>query len=161
MKRVTGSKNIGLIERVNPMKNKWHVRWDEKEVNETNASYMEEEFDHKPTIDEIRAVITGWHNEEIDQKILSGFRWRDMPVWLSSENQFNFKAAFDLAYQTSGETLPVTFKFGTDDEPVYHVFETLDEMQEFYMASIAYMQQVLNEGWKKKGAVNWGAYILE
>ena len=40
-----------------------------------------------------------------------------MPVWLSSENQFNYKAAYDLAVQTGGATLPVTFKFGTDEVP--------------------------------------------
>ena len=41
-------------------------------------------------------------NDERDEKIVSGFVWRDMQVWLSSENQFNYKAAYDLAVQTKG-----------------------------------------------------------
>jgi hypothetical protein len=40
-----------------------------------------------------------------------------MPVWLSTENQFNYKAAFDLATQTGGKSLPVTFKFGSTNNP--------------------------------------------
>ena len=53
----------------------------------------------------------------------------DAPVWLSTENQYNYKAAYDLAVQTGGETLPVTFKFGSDEQPEYHTFEKLDESE--------------------------------
>lgn len=73
-----------------------------------------------------------------------------MPIWLSTENQFNYKAAYDLAVQTNGASLPVKFKFGTDEAPIYHTFNELEELQEFYMSSIAFVQQVLDDGWNEK-----------
>ena len=30
-----------------------------------------------------------------------------MNIWLSSENQFNYKVAYDLALQTNGANLPI------------------------------------------------------
>ena len=84
-----------------------------REREDGSADYMEENILGKPSREIIRTVILGWYNEEIDREILSGFVYEGMPVWLSSENQFNYKAAHDLAVQNGGATLPVTFKFGT------------------------------------------------
>ncbi len=161
MKKEFGSKTIGLIECINPMKNKWKLRWNVQEVDENNVSYEETDFDHKPLIEEIKKVILDWHNQEIDKKILSSFVWNDMPVWLSSENQFNFKAAYDLAFQTEGATLPVEFKLGTDEEPVFHTFYNMDDFGDFYMKSLAYIQSVLNAGWRIKKSVDWTLYMVD
>ena len=38
--------------------------------------------------------------------------WNNKRIWLSSENQFNYKVAYDLALQTNGANLPIIFKFG-------------------------------------------------
>ena len=84
-----------------------------------------------------------------------------MPVWLSAENQFNYKSAYDLAVQTAGATLPVTFKFGTDEQPQYRKFTTLDELTDFYSKAMAYIQTTLAEGWKEKDAIDWAAYGKE
>lgn len=93
-------------------------------------------------------------NERTDVRILSGFRWNGIAVWLSSENQFNYKAAYDLAQQTGGASLPVTFKFGTDDAPVYHTFEALKDLRDFYTAALAFVQRCLSEGWAEKDTIN-------
>ena len=122
MKRVEGTSGIRLIECVSPARNRWRIRWDVQEREDGSASYMEEGFIGKPGPDTIKSVITGWYNDQTDREILSGFVYEDMPVWLSSENQFNYKAAYDLAVQTGGAMLPVTFKFGTDEEPQYRTF---------------------------------------
>ena len=79
-------------------------------------------------------------------------------MWLSTENQFNYKTAYDLAIQTNGATLPVTFKFGTDDNPIFHKFSNMEEFTEFYTASALFIQQTLQEGWDKKYNINWSAY---
>ena len=113
MKRVEGSSGISLLECVNPVKDKWRVRWDvQHNEQDDSVSYMEEEFPYKPDGEEIR----------------SGFTYNGIPVWLSQENQFNYKSAYDLAVQTDGTSLPVRFKFGTDDEPVYYEFNTWDNL---------------------------------
>lgn len=149
MKRVDGNPNISLIECTNPVKGLWRIRWD-VQTNEDATSYMEEEFDHKPTPEEVKSIVLPYYNREIESSILSGMEYEGVMVWLSTENQFNYKAAYDLAVQTEGQSLPVTFKFGTDDEPKYLEFTTLEELSDFYRKSISYVLTTLQEGWKKK-----------
>ena len=91
MKRVEGTSGIKLIECVSPARNRWRIRWDVQEREDGSASYMEEGFVGRPHMDTIKSVITDWCNEQIDREILSGFLYEGMPVWLSSENQFNYK----------------------------------------------------------------------
>ena len=107
MKRVEGCADVKLMECVSPAKDKWRIRWDIQSQSDGSANYMEAEFCHKPSEEEIKQTIVGWFNSEVDATILSGFEWNGMKVWLSSENQFNYKAAYDLAVQTAGQTLPV------------------------------------------------------
>ena len=113
-------------------------------------------FDHKPTVQEIRDVIIAQINANTDEKILTGFVWQDKKVWLSTENKFNFKAAYDLAVQTGGVTLPVKFKLGEDSSglPIYHTFTELSEFTDFYTKAIAYVNQTLNEGWVEKDSID-------
>lgn len=129
------------------------------ESSETGWEYRHI-FDHKPTLPEVKTVIISAINAATDDKILRGFVWRDEPVWLSTENQFNYKAAYDLAVQTNGASLPVKFKFGTDNAPAYHTFDNIDELRDFYSRAVAHVQQALDAGWEEKDNVNWGSFEL-
>lgn len=162
MQRVQGNKEVALLECTSPKRNKWRIRWDVQTTDDSSeASYMEEEFNHKPTEEEIRSVVMKWYNEQIDQTILAGFTFEDTPVWLSTENQFNYKSAYDLAIQTDGATLPVTFKLGTDNAPAYRTFATIDDLKAFYTAAVSHIQQTLADGWKAKDAFDLGKYKVE
>lgn len=123
-------------------------------------------------------------NHRTDEKILSGFVWtcqkgedkdKVFNVWLSTENQFNFKAAYDLAVQTQGQSLPVKFKMGEKEvesesegeEPsggqkekvaVYHTFEDMEDFTDFYVKTIAYINQCLNDGWAEKDSFDFTPY---
>lgn len=156
--RVQGSAGVSLIEQVNPVKDKWRIRWDVQQGDDGSATYWEAEFDHKPTEAEIKTTVVGSINDETDSSILSGFTYDSALVWLSQENQFNYKAAYDLAVQTDGKTLPVTFKFGTDDVPVYHEFDTLDELADFYTKAMQHIQDTLAAGWKRKDSFSVSDY---
>lgn len=168
---VHGTKNVDLFECTNPQLNKWRVRWnvqpdnsqENEKINEDLVTYNEVEFLYKPSIDEIKKLIFNWYNNIIDSKILSDFIWEyngvSYPVWLSSENQFNYKAIYDLAIQTNGKNLPVMFKFGTVEEPVYYTFNTLDELNDFYLKSTKFIQQTLENGWKEKDLFDFSPYI--
>lgn len=118
-------------------------------------------YDHKPTVAEIKNDVETLINGETEKKILSGFEWRGIKVWLSLENQINFKAAYDLAVQTDGETLPKKLKLGEDDEgrPMYHLFESVSEFTEFYKSAVEYIEKTIQEGWEQKDGVNYGEYI--
>lgn len=161
MIRVQGNPGVALLECTNPIKNKWRIRWDVQTDSDGNTSYMEQEFKHKPSDDEIRSTIVSWYNEQTDTTILSGFSYDDTPVWLSTENQMNYKAAYDLAVQTDGATLPVTFKFGTDTEPSYRTFDKLDELTDFYTKALKFIQSTLKDGWEKKDAFKLEDYHMD
>lgn len=162
MKRVEGNSNMSLIECTNPMRGLWRIRWDKQPLENGEASYMEAEFPCKPTADEIQATIINWYNAQTDDNILSGFKFEGKTVWLSSENQFNYKAAYDLAVQTQGATLPVMFKFGAEDNtPIYHTFNTLEEFTAFYTQAMAHIQHTLANGWSKKDSFNMEDYMLD
>lgn len=124
----------------------------DSEDDESGYNYRET-FDHKPSTEEIVKVIKEQVNADVDAKILTGFVWRDMPVWLSTENQFNYKAAYDVAIQTNGASLPKKFKFGTDDKPEYFVFDTLEVFSDFYLKAMAFVDSTLGDGWDLKDSI--------
>ena len=166
MKRVQGSGL--LVECVNPRLQKYVIRWDvqpyyrtdEKsgEEKQEGYDYYEKWIAYKPSIEEVKGIVLDGMNADIDKKILEGFVWKGMAVWLSSENQFNYKAAYDLAMMSQGQNLPSTFKFGTTENPVYHTFETLEDISDFYLSAMTYINQCLAEGWAAKDAVDWSVY---
>lgn len=158
MRRVEGTSDVRLVECVNPVKGKWRIRWDVQPGEDGAATYMEEEFQHKPTVEEIRKTIVGWYNRQTDEAILSGFEYDGNMVWLSSENQFDYKAEHDLAVQTGGATLPVTFKLGTDEQPVYKTFDNLGQLTEFYRQTVLYIRETLAAGRKRKDALDMSLY---
>lgn len=160
--------------------NNYYIKWDyqpsvdtvyqinettgEEEIIEQNTDYatwMIEIFHHKPTLNQIKNMILNWHNEQVDINILQGFTWNNMPIWLSTENQFNYKAAYDLAVQTNGANLPIIFKFGTTEKPVYHTFETLEDLSNFYISAMTYINNTLAEGWRKKDSIDWNDYKID
>lgn len=112
-------------------------------------------YDHKPTVSELKAETGELVNAETDRKIKEGFKWDGKAVWLSQENQFNYKAAYDLAVQTEGKNLPVTFKFGTEENPQYQTFEGMDSLEDFYTKAIAHIQSCLAAGWAEKDGTDW------
>lgn len=113
---------------------------------------------YKPTLESLKSILLALENARIDQEIISGYVWEGKEVWLSSENQFNYKASYDLAIQTSGKSLPVTFKFGSTSSPVYHTFETVQELTSFYTGAMEYINNTLSRGWARKDTIDWGAY---
>lgn len=161
MRRVQGNPDVALLECTNPIRNKWRVRWDVTTNEDGSASYMEQEFRYRPSADEIKSLISGWINQQTDEKILSGFVYDGCAVWLSTENQFNYKAAYDIAVQFGGDTLPVTFKFGSDAEPRYRTFTSLDELSDFYLKAMTHIQQTLAAGWAAKDAINLNLYTAD
>lgn len=135
-----------------------------EEYDETTALWYEvyfyKKYNPEPTLDQIKDAIKGDINARTDERILSGFMWRNIPVWLSEENQMNFKAAYDLAFQSGGATLPVTFKLGEDGqgEPIYYEFTAMDDFTDFYTKAVAYIQQCLSDGWAEKDSIDWSVY---
>ena len=140
-------------------RNKWELIYGYGTDGVSGWTYRER-FTRKPTMEEIKEIIIAQINRNVEEKILCGLVWKDMPIWLSTENQFNYKSAYDCARDTAGQSLPVKFKFGTDEEPVYYTFTTFEELQEFYMTSLQFVQQVLDEGWAEKDGLDLSVFTL-
>lgn len=130
----------------------------DKEHEEDEQGYnWRKYYDHKPTSEELREDIDTLVNAIVDERIIDGFTWKDIPVYLSQENQLNFKAAYDLAMQTGGKNLPIKFKLGEDEDsnPQYHTFTDLVEFTDFYTKAVEHIIATLNEGWKAKDSINY------
>lgn len=118
------------------------------------------------TLDLVKTVIIGDINSRTDANIVSGLVWTPqaggdpIPVWLSQENQFNFKSAYDLAVQKQGATLPVTFKMGEQEDgtPIYHTFADMADAEDFYLQAVAHINRCLSDGWQEKDGIDWAPY---
>ena len=155
------------IEVFNKIKGSYIVRYDYNYIESTEENpqgqwtYEESIFDNKPTFEDLKEMITSYYNKKCDQEIIQGFYFEEYEVWLTTENQFNYKVAWDLAFQTNGANLPSTFKFGTNEKPIYRVFETVSDLQDFYVKSITYIENVLKKYWLIKDGIEWDKYIIE
>ena len=153
MKHAEGGRNPEPIVCLNPVKGLWRVRLAITET-ENGAEWMEHDFDHRPTADEVRSLFVELVNERVQQSILTGMTYEGQPVWLSEENQLNFRSA---------PTVPVRFKLGEnpDGTPVYHTFTTQKELTAFNKAVADHIAACLNEGWNEKDAFDVEPYLRE
>ena len=166
MNRSEGVKGTPLVECINHHIGKYRFRWGVESiiVNEPEdyerVSFYETDLilSYKPRLSDVKSAILEAINADVDERIVSGFTWKGMAVWLSSENQFNYKAAYDLTLQSGGQTLPVLFKFGNTDEPIYYNFETVEELSDFYIGAMKHISDTLAEGWKEKDSIDWSLY---
>lgn len=160
---------------INRAKNLWQLIWGCQEVQDEESEdvsyeYNEVVFDHKPTLQEIKDVILGEIDTQTDAKILCGYEWtvlhgpdegKTVKVWLSDENQRNFKAMHDAAVMYPQEAdWPIEYKVSeTEDKtPINEYFDNIQELAAFYLGGIGYIDRCLKEGWQRKDAIDWEPY---
>ena len=132
------------------------------EDSELGGYNWRKNYNHVPTLEELKTDIHNLINEETDMKIATGYKWNDVPVYLSMENQINFKVAYDLCVQM-GAILGGALKFKlTEDEngePIYYTFTSVEELSKFYTGAVTFINETLNEGWAKKDGVDRDALL--
>lgn len=158
MEKINGSPDVQLLECTNPVRGYWRIRFDVQTKDDGSADYYEHRFFAKPTLEVIKSVITEFINEQTNATILSGLKYENQLVWLSAENQANYKAAYDLAVQTQGESLPYKVKLGSEDAPVYREFTSLQDFKLFYLSVQKHINDTINDGWKRKDDIDWSKY---
>ena len=138
---------------------RWEVFYGFGKDGDTGYNYRQT-LEYKPTVNEVKQLIIDTIDANTDEKILNGFVWNGIQVYLSAEKQFDFKAVFDLNTQKNGAFLPVKFKLGEDAEgnAVYHTFTDMEELTDFYTSAVAYINQCLNEGWAEKDNLDMKPY---
>lgn len=123
----------------------------DRENDETGYNFRQR-FSHKPTAEECVEIVREAINCKTQERILRDLRWKGMQIWLSKDNQLNYKTAYDLAVESLGG--PVRFKFGTDEAPQYHEFADLEELRDFHLAWTSHIAASLADGWAEKDAVD-------
>lgn len=162
---VNGHKGTPEMECLNIYTDKWVVRWGFKdsigdESMKNQITYLEKVFVGKPSLVDIQKTITAHYNNLCSNEILRGLMYEDSVVWLSTENQFNYKSVFDFAVQSGGENLPVRFKFGNVENQNYRVFTTIEDLKEFVGVVIEHINDTINKYWVIKDNIDWSKYDI-
>jgi len=166
MTRHSGDKSLPVVECTDSKLQKYRVRtdlrpdYDEETEEQRGVTFIETEFPYKPSMDEVKEFVFAVIDAQTDAKILNGYPFtpdgaeEPIIVWLSKENQTNFSEAHRL------QIVPVKFKLNetADKQPVYHVFETFEELDRFYSGGVVYINQCLQEGWAKKDNFDFTPY---
>ena len=130
------------------------------ELYEWYEIYLPKKQNAQLTFQIVKDAIIADIDAQTDAKILNGYEFtpdgasEPITVWLSKESQTNFSEAHRL------QIVPVKFKLNEteDKQPIYHTFETFEELDRFYKGGVAYINQCLNEGWQRKDSIDWGPY---
>lgn len=166
MERHGGAIGLAVAEKID-RRDVWRVRTDiqpdtdGESGEQKGVTFIETEYPYKPSLAEIVAYVTAVMNKQIDASIIGGYTWNGIPVWLSTENQFNYLMTLILAKLYEGTDLvkfPIIFKLGTDEDPVMHPFQNLQELESFCFGAFNYIQGVLAQGWKDKAAFDFTPY---
>ena len=135
-------------------------RLEGSQLSEWHEVYFPRKKVDLPSIEQVKEAVNADIDAQTDAKILNGYQFtpdgeeQPITVWLSKENQTNFSEAHRL------QIVPVKFKLNetTDKQPIYHTFETFEELDRFYKGGVAYINQCLNEGWARKDSIDWEPY---
>jgi len=121
-----------------------------KELYEWFEVYLPKKQMSQLTLADVKAAIIADIDERVKAHIIGGMIWNGKPVWYSIENQLNFTNA----------TAPVTLKIGEgeDGTPIYHQFDTAEDLKAFSDACNAWKQQCLTAGYAEKDGIDWTPY---
>lgn len=148
-----------------------------QEIDSENATWNEIYFYKKQisqlSFADIKKAIIADIDADTDEKILCGYEWTVLhgddegkvaKVWLSKENQTNFKAKHDAAAAYPDRvTFPMKYKIAEDDDEkaIYEVFQSFEELVAFYLGGLAYIEACYQAGWATKDAIDFSVYNSE
>lgn len=118
-------------------------------TNERGSSYeYRHTFDHKPTWEEVKAVLVEAINEHTEEIILNGFEWNGQRVWLSERNQRDFM----MMEKLTQDAYPLKLKINEDSngQAIYYTFVSEEEFAVFNKLSTQHVKDTLQAGWDEK-----------
>lgn len=116
----------------------------------------ENKFNYKAIVDEAarrEAVRAIWDKEKPE---LAG---KDFTISHGTDEYGN-EVEIPIPTGRPGTLLPVTLKLGESNLPEsFHVFESLDELQEFFAAGVDHLIGAYGAGWYKISTFDWSPYV--
>jgi hypothetical protein len=144
----------------NDKSKKYIISWGLKNVGDENYQWNYEIVKNKPSLNDIKNIINTAINKQTRYCIENKFRWNNMAIGLTIENQIDYKLLFDTTILLNGSNLPEKAKFKANNETIYYSFETVEDMKDFMIALNNHIRACLNAGYKAKDAINYDDYIL-
>lgn len=96
--------------------------------------------------DELVLNLSNKINSDTDSKILNDFVYQDKGFYLSLENQFNYKSAYDARNI-------ISYPYSVKGKTEFISFANAIELEVFYLAGFAYISNCIAEGWTAKEAL--------
>lgn len=104
MERVKGTKGLASFECIYPLKNKWVTRFDvqptinENGLNEVN--YLEQVFDYKPSIEDIKATVAVGIDLYDSSEAINSFSINGIKLWLDKQTRTSL--SYTLSLESEG-----------------------------------------------------------
>ncbi|MDM1523852.1 hypothetical protein HX088_11300 [Empedobacter sp. 225-1] len=149
-----------LFECFNKINNTFIVRFDETKID-NGYKYQQFLVVGDKAIETIKTTINNYYNEKCSDEILKGFKLDSDIVWLSSENQINYKIYYDFAlfnHQNDLEFKPIKIKIGDETNTKYHTFESFNDFQKFVFDYTEHIQNTISKYWDLKDSIEWEKY---
>jgi len=155
LKKVEDRKMGGLL-LADPYKDLWIC---EITCSNNDTHYLfNKEYKGKPTQETVTNDVLNELNSECEKEITEGFKYNEYSVWLSLENQQNYKMLYD--YLKNGGTEQTKVKlYDAQGNGVYMEFD-VKEYQPFYFAIIEHINATLSKYWDIKDNIVLQEYFL-
>ena len=150
------------------------VGYEKKKVTGQNLyEWFEVYFNRKtidlPSIGQVKDAVMDDIDRQTNEKILKECPWtvlhgddagKQVTLWLNDENQRNYSEGQRVAQMTNGANLPMKVKVSENEDKtaVYDIFETVEEITQFYLAGVNFIKTTLADGWARKDAIDWAPY---
>lgn len=106
MKQVQGTAGVNFLECINPIVNKWAVRFDLQVIKgrENEVTYMEEIVDHEPSLGEIKTIIVDGIDHFDCSPEVNSFTVNGFPMWLDKQTRTSLSYTISVEEQVRNLT---------------------------------------------------------
>lgn len=114
-------------------------------------------FDHRPTLEEVKAVINSQISADADERKRTGFQWQGVPLRYDDEAAANITGISVKIPRLGDAMFPLKFKLGDypDGSPAFHVFKDTEEFESFTDALLMFSNECYEQSWSEKNDIDW------
>lgn len=142
---------------------KWMIFFGLFQTEAGNTYEYRHTFKHRPTLDEIKAIINAQLSADADERKRTGFQWRGVPVRYDEEAERNITGLSVKIPRLGDAMFPLKFKLGDypDGSPAFYVFTDAEEFESFTDALMLFTQECYAKSWQDKADVDWTKFETE